>query len=43
MKLLQATGLCGGTLVPSGAKLPSAASREKFGSRPSAISCVVRP
>ena len=35
MKLDQATGLSGGMLVSSGAKLPRAASRAKLGSRAS--------
>ena len=37
MKLDQATGLCGGMDVPSGAKWPVVASREKFGMRPRAM------
>ena len=37
MKLAQATGLCGGVLVPSGLKPPPARSLSRLGSRPSFI------
>jgi hypothetical protein len=38
MKFDQATGLCGGSDVPSGPKLPEAASRWKLGRRPASMS-----
>jgi hypothetical protein len=41
MKLDQATGLCGGIDVPSALNVPLAASLEKFGIRPRAISSCV--
>ena len=43
MKFDQATGLCGGTAVSSGAKPPISARREKLGMRPSAIRRLVMP
>ena len=42
MKEDQATGLCGGTEVPSGANPPRAATCAKCGSRPRAIRSRVR-
>ncbi len=41
MKFDQATGLWGGIDVPSGWKVPEEASRDRLGSRPSAIICFV--
>ena len=37
MKLAQATGLCGGMLVPSGLKPPTSRSRARCGSWPAFI------
>ena len=39
IKLDQATGLCGGMLVPSSRNEPCSASFEKFGIFPSAMNC----